>query len=62
MWFKLIADFFQSKRIKFAIEKTEKQYASAPLGFGSMPSSLSSTPQSDQSQFDDNKPLQTGFV
>jgi hypothetical protein len=62
MWFELMTDFFQSKKISFVIELTEKQYASSFLGsniFGSASSSSISTPKSESelSQLDDSTPL-----
>jgi len=66
MWFELMTDFFQSKKISFVIELTEKQYASSFLGsniFGSASSSSISTPKSESelSQLDDSTPLQANF-
>jgi hypothetical protein len=50
MWFELMTDFFQSKKISFVIELTEKQYASSFLRsniFGSASSSSISTLKSE---------------
>ena len=61
-----MTDFFQSKKISFVIELTEKQYASSFLKsniFGSASSSSISTlkSESELSQLDDSTPLQANF-